>query len=247
MGHNPTFSQVDTHITQVVDLVFARAVAAHASDVHIDPTRDAIRVRFRIDGMIVDQGTIPLEYLEPIMTRLKVLANLDITAQPTPQDGHFELSLAELETLLAKQKGGVPSLNPDIQEAKRILDVRISVFPTVNGEATVCRLLNREDVFFSIDQLGLDDVSLEKVKRLSKRNYGMILVTGPVGAGKTTTLYSLLAEVQGDDKTVVTLEDPVEFRFPNIRQIQMEPLRGMTFAVGMKSILRQDPDNYHDR
>ncbi len=173
------------------------------------------------------------------------LASLDISSQPIPQDGHFELDIDSLERRLAAQQGQPISLNPEALSGgaeKRTLDVRISVFPTVNGDATVCRLLNRGDALLSVDQLGLDGESLRRLKQLTKRSFGMILITGPVGSGKTTALYSLLQEVSGDDKTIVTIEDPVEFRFAKIRQIQIQADRGMTFAVGMKSILRQDPD-----
>lgn len=233
-------SQVD--IIEVVRLIFDRALTARASDVHIDPSPTAIRIRFRIDGVLVNQGTLPLSNLDQILTRLKVLADLDISSLPTPQDGHFEIDTLALsqggnfvttEKLGAQAPGG-PS--------KSILDVRISIFPTVNGDAAVCRLLNRSQAIFPMDQLGVNEAMLKKMRDLVKRSYGMVLVTGPVGSGKTTTLYSILEETVGDDKNIVTLEDPVEYHFNNIRQIQMHPDRGMTFAVGMKSVLRQDPD-----
>jgi type IV pilus assembly protein PilB len=225
----------DTDITELVRLIFERATTARASDVHIEPTSQAIRIRYRIDGALYDQGTIPLRELDKILTRLKVLASLDIAARPTPQDGHFELDMNALAR-------GVQTSETLSAHQKRILDVRISVFPTINGDAAVCRLLNREEALLNLDELGFDDVMLEKVRNLLSRTYGMVLVTGPSGAGKTTALYSILREIMGDEKNITTLEDPVEFRFDTIRQIQMQPERGMTFAVSMKSILRQDPD-----
>ncbi len=233
MDNTPPVSDTDT--TELVRLIFERATNARASDVHIEPTSKAIRIRFRIDGALYDQGTIPLRELDKILTRLKVLASLDIASRPTPQDGHFELDMN------AFAKGVQPQSVIDAH-AKRILDVRISVFPTINGDAAVCRLLNREEALLRLDELGFDDVMLDKMRGLLARTYGMVLVTGPSGAGKTTALYSILREIMGDEKNITTLEDPVEFRFDTIRQIQMQPERGMTFAVSMKSILRQDPD-----
>ena len=244
IGQEP--SRVD--IIELVRLIFARAVDARASDVHIDPSATVIHIRFRIDGILVNQGTLPLSNLDQILMRLKVLSNLDIASIPIPQDGHFELDVAELAQVITRSDEKltpVPSLT--IQEAnseaaKRILDVRISVFPTINGDAAVCRLLNRAEAIFSIDKLGVDPTTMLKLQKLIKRTYGMVLVTGPAGSGKTTTLYSVLQQSMGEEKNIVTLEDPVEFRFESIRQIQMHPERGMTFALGMKSILRQDPD-----
>ncbi len=234
----------ETDITELVRLIFVRAMDARASDVHIEPTSNSIRIRFRIDGTLFDQGTIPMRELDQILTRLKVLANLDIASRPTPQDGHFELDMNALspgQRVPASETTTLSDIEMKPQE-KRILDVRISVFPTINGDAAVCRLLNRAEALFSIDELGLDETMLQRVRALLNRSYGMVLITGPSGAGKTTALYSILRETMGDEKNIITLEDPVEFRFDTIRQIQMHPERGMTFALGMKSILRQDPD-----
>ena len=228
-----------TDITELVRVIFTRAVDARASDVHIDPTSKAIRIRFRIDGTLHDQGTLPIVELDKILTRLKVLASLDIASRPTPQDGHFELDMNALSPGQIQQSENLVGME---NRAKRMLDVRISIFPTINGDAAVCRLLNREDALFKIDDLGFDAGMLAQVRGLLSRSYGMVLVTGPTGSGKTTTLYSILSETIGDEKNITTLEDPVEFRFDTIRQIQMQPERGMTYAVSMKSILRQDPD-----
>ena len=233
----PTGMATDT--TELVRVIFTRAVDARASDVHLDPTSKAIRIRFRIDGTLHDQGTIPIVELDKILTRLKVLASLDIASRPTPHDRHVEPDMNELSPGQIQQSENLVGMET---RAKRMLDVRISIFPTINGDAAVCRLLNREDALFKIDDLGFDTTMLAQVRGLLSRSYGMVLVTGPTGSGKTTTLYSILSETIGDEKNITTLEDPVEFRFDTIRQIQMQPERGMSYAVAMKSILRQDPD-----
>ncbi len=233
-----------TDTIELVRLIFVRAMDARASDVHIEPTSTAIRIRFRIDGTLFDQGTIPIRELDQILTRLKVLANLNIASSPIPQDGHFELDTNALSPGQASEpekNATLAEVESEVKE-KRVLDVRISVFPTINGDAAVCRLLNRAEALFSIDELGLDVEMLTKVRSLLSHSYGMVLITGPSGAGKTTALYSILRETMGTEKNIITLEDPVEFHLDNIRQIQMQPERGMTFALGMKSILRQDPD-----
>lgn len=239
----------DTDITELVRQIFVRAVAARASDVHIDPTPEHIRVRFRIDGAMVDRGTLPIDNLGNILTRLKVLAGLDIASRPVPQDGHCELEMDAIEqwahsSSVASPKGAVPEDREVVVRPtkRRILDVRISIFPTVNGEAIVCRLLNRNDMLFQLDDLGMDSGTLKKVRTAMVKSYGMMLITGPTGSGKTTTLYSIVRETMGKDKNIITLEDPVEYRIDTVRQVQMQPERGLTFAVGMKSILRQDPD-----
>jgi type II secretory ATPase GspE/PulE/Tfp pilus assembly ATPase PilB-like protein len=232
----PTMPQGgETDIAELVRIIFARAVDARASDVHIEPTGKVIRIRFRIDGTLRDQGNLPIKDHEKIVTRLKVLSDLDIAARPTPQDGHFELDISDLSL---KKEPNI-TLQPIEQ---RMLDVRLSIFPTVHGDAAVCRLLNRAEALFPIEKLGLDDASLAAVNELIVRSYGMVLVTGPTGSGKTTTLYSMLERSVGQEKNIITLEDPVEFRFEQIRQVQMQPDRGMTFSVGMKAVLRQDPD-----
>jgi type IV pilus assembly protein PilB len=245
MDRAVTESQLDAHATELLYAIFKKAVIARASDIHIDPTPSAVRIRFRIDGTMQNQGTLPHTEHDPLIMRMKVLADLDITSKPVPQDGHFEFLIQGLPDVLTPQSSdekAVQEVSPIPAEKDRMLDVRISIFPTINGEAVVCRILNRSEVRFSIHDLGLAEDSLRKVEQLITRNYGMLLVTGPVGAGKTTALYSILQETMSESKNIVTLEDPVEFHFETIRQIQMQPERGLTFAAGMKSVLRQDPD-----
>jgi type II secretory ATPase GspE/PulE/Tfp pilus assembly ATPase PilB-like protein len=264
-------------IEELVNAIFEEAVADHASDIHLEPLTDRMRVRFRIDGTLYEKGTRDLYELEPVLTSIKVLASLDITTRPVPQDGHFELWVEQharteeekprekkqedklfrsrlsdkLTSLIApeedeneeeKETKSASKSRSATSSGKRPIDVRVSIFPTVNGESAVMRLLNREEMLLSIDALGMDPKTLKKVKQLVVRSYGMVLVTGPAGSGKTTLLYSILRELTSIAKNIVTLEDPVEFNFGDIRQIQMRPEQGFTFAIGMRSILRQDPD-----
>lgn len=264
-------------IEQFIDALLQSAVAERASDIHIEPLANRMRVRFRIDGALHEKLTRPLFELEYLITRLKVLASLDIVTHLVPQDGHFEavIDLRDLEQMemkkeKSKQKTEVssgllrrlsnlleitklePSEEQEIpseslrlsakEKEQRILDVRISIFPTINGEAAALRLLNRAEMLISLKDLGLSPRVLPKVENMISKPYGMVLVTGPSGSGKTTTLYSILQEVKKIEKNIITLEDPVEFQLEDIRQSQIRPERGFTFAIGMRSILRQDPD-----
>jgi type II secretory ATPase GspE/PulE/Tfp pilus assembly ATPase PilB-like protein len=228
-----------------IETIFKRAVSERASDIHIEPLMKSMFIRFRIDGILQERWQKPLYKLEPLINKIKALANLDIINRPIPQEGHFEFNIKLPErTKESKQKqdkneSGIPREN---NEKERILDVRVSIFRTINGEAAVLRLLNRSEMLISLKDLGMDQKSFLTVKKLISKIYGMVLITGPSGSGKTTTLYSILRELQGIDKNIITLEDPVELRFENIRQNQMKPEQGFTFAVAMRSVLRQDPD-----
>ncbi len=208
--------------------MFFDAQNSNASDVHVEPTSTIIRIRFRIDGTLQDYATLALIHHEQLLSHLKVLANLDVSNIYIPQDGQFLLDFSK---------------NGENGEAEIIkTNVRISVFPTVNGDAAVFRVASTKGKSFSLDNLGMTSEMLQKVREIITKSYGMVLVTGPVGSGKTTALYSALNETMTEDKNIITLEDPVEIRFDNIRQIEINPERGLTFALGMKSILRQDPD-----
>jgi type II secretory ATPase GspE/PulE/Tfp pilus assembly ATPase PilB-like protein len=196
-----------------------------------------------------------------LINTIKVAANLDIANRERPQDGHFEL----YENMEQGQEEGAPvreektaydeiaekfkSLNKKApakvvpeQRKQRVLDIRLSVFPSVNGEIVVARLLNRLDALMTLNQLGMDEHALERVESIISKDYGMILITGPVGAGKTTTLYSLMQELKSDVKNIMTLEDPVEFHLEWLRQSELKPERGFDFDSALRSILRQDPD-----
>ena len=212
---------------EIVNAIVQEAILAGASDIHIEPLKDKGRIRFRINGDIVDSQTpMSLEQLSSISNALKVMSNLSYQTSELPEDGHF--------SAVFKNTHG------EYEET----DVRLSIFPTINGEAIVLRLLNQSEILLSMEELGVDKDSLMKLKKLYMKNYGMTLINGPVGSGKTTTMYSIISELIKNDKkkTILTLEDPVEYSFDTVRQSQIKTSIGFTFAEGMKSILRQDPD-----
>lgn len=205
--------------TWLVDSYIKKASKVKASDVHIEPTRDFVRIRFRIDGALQEVGKERTEFLSSITSRIKVLAKLDITETRKPQDGRFQINL-------------------DSQN----LDIRVSVFPTVYGENITLRILDSLSILTGLENLGMESIFLEKYKELITKPNGLILVTGPSGSGKTTTLYSTLNIINSSDKNIVTLEDPIEYHLPYIRQTQVNADIGLTFAKGLRSLLRQDPD-----
>ncbi len=209
--------------------IFSDALNKRASDFHIDPGSTRFRIRFRIDGSLHDYASIPMSYFEQLRTHFKILAELDTTSVFTPQDGHFSFNFIHQDE---QTHASVPV----------VVDLRISIFPTIYGDASVFRIANSISHVLNLDGLGMSHGTLTKVRKILTKNTGMLLVTGPVGSGKTSALYSVLNEVMDEDKNAITLEDPVEFRFDKIRQIQVNPDKGLTYAIGMKSILRQDPD-----
>ncbi len=209
--------------------IFSDALNKRASDVHIDPGSTRFRIRFRVDGSLQDYASIPMAYFEQLRTHFKILAELDTTSVFTPQDGHFAFNFAHYD-----EKTNVNS--------SIVVDLRISIFPTIHGDASVFRIANSISHVLNLDGLGIGPETLAKVRKILKKNTGMLLVTGPVGSGKTSALYSVLNEVMDYDKNAITLEDPVEFRFDKIRQVQINTDKGLSYATGMKSILRQDPD-----
>jgi len=209
-----------------LDDIIAKGVSAGASDIHLDPLLEKFVVHFRIDGVLHEAETGSLPFLDKVISRLKIMAQLDITENRKPADGH----------ILFKPKHEINS---------QLIDLRISVFPTVLGSAAAIRILNRKDlVFKDLENLGLDKETAEKLKIVINRSGGMVLVTGPGGSGKTTTLYTFLSFLQsaGPRRNIVTLEDPAELYLPGIRQSQIRPEIGYSFADGLRSILRQDPD-----
>jgi type II secretory ATPase GspE/PulE/Tfp pilus assembly ATPase PilB-like protein len=255
--------------------LFEDAISKGASDIHIEPLHDRVRIRFRIDGKLQTEGERQMKELDPIINKIKVLSDLELTSKPVPQDGHFELvqtqakisedddkskTSAEQHSGLTEKLSSLFGKGPDYSEnlkaqAKKskdnqgveqvknnVVDVRVSMFPTTHGEAAVLRLLNRANLIMSLDKFEMNDETKARLKKLIYKNYGMTLVTGPAGSGKTSLLYSILAEVQNMEKNIITLEDPVEYDFEDIRQSSIRPEQGLTFALGMKSILRQDPD-----
>jgi len=208
-----------TSATSWIDALVCNAVESRASDIHIEPDRDIVNVRFRIDGFLHVIEKLPVKELSGIISRLKVISQLNITECRVPQDGHFELDY----------KG-------------KIHNLRLSTFPTIYGEAAVMRILNREDIMINIDNLGFNKEQFDIIRKLIARPYGMILITGPSGSGKTTLLYSILNNLNKSYSNIVTLEDPVELQMTNVRQLQINESIGLSFSRAMRAVLRQDPN-----
>jgi general secretion pathway protein E len=209
----------NTPIAQALRLIIDEAVKARASDVHLQPQEDQLRVRYRIDGTLHDVLSLPTETSGPLISRVKVLANMNIAEHRRSQDGQFSIN----------SKG-------------RPLDIRVGTVPTINGEMAALRLLDKERASLALSDLGFLSGSLEKFERMLKTPYGMILVSGPTGAGKTTSLYASINSLDCDRLNVITIEDPVEYHFKNINQIQINPRAGITFSNELRAILRLDPD-----
>jgi len=206
-------------VVRLVNMMVMEAVRESASDIHIEPEEDSLSIRFRVDGVLHKKESPPKHFQSAIISRIKVLANLDIAERRKPQDGRFHMKM----------------------ENKQI-DVRVSCVPSIHGENVVMRLLDTSNVILGLDQLGFAKEMLEKYQELLKHPHGIILVTGPTGSGKTTTLYTSLNRLNTQDKNIITVEDPVEYRLAGIRQIQVNPKADLTFANGLRAILRQDPD-----
>ena len=202
----------------VVDIIDG-AINEHASDIHLEPSDNDMRVRYRVDGVLHDMMRIPRNIEGSVISRIKILANMDITERRIPQDGHI-----------------------NIKKAGREYDLRISTFLTMNGEKIVIRILSKETMLRRLEELGLPGDDLERVTRLLEKPYGMILITGPTGCGKTTTLYSILSRINAHTENIVTIEDPVEYKLPGINQSQVNEAANITFATGLRSLLRQDPN-----
>jgi general secretion pathway protein E len=212
-------TSTEAPVAQALTLIIDEAVKARASDIHLQPGDDKLRVRYRIDGTLHDMFSLPLMTLTPIVSRIKILAGLNIADHHRPQDGQFSV----------KSKG-------------RFIDIRVGIIATVYGEMAVLRLLDKSRATLALTDLGFLPESLEKYENMLKVPYGMILVSGPTGAGKTTTLYASVNSLDQVERNIITVEDPVEYRFAGINQIQVNPRAGLTFASGLRSILRLDPD-----
>lgn len=206
-------------VIRLVNTIFSQAVREGASDVHISPQHNNVQVRFRIDGKLHDVPAPPKSIFLPIVARIKILANMDITVSRVTQDGRFTLKIDRKE-----------------------INVRVSSIPTIYGENLVLRLLDTSGGIYSLDRLGMIKSDIDKIQTIINKPYGMILSTGPTGSGKSTSIYAILNELNKPDSNIMTLEDPVEYRIDNIRQVQLNRKAGMTFASGLRSILRQDPD-----
>lgn len=209
-----------------------------ASDVHIEPIFGSTHIRFRIDGKLQERFEIQFEDFETILNKIKVLSNLDLSVKHMPQDGQFKFALFPENN----NNNNSDDKKSNVIETKRAIDIRVSLFPTSHGESIVMRILNSQNMLLSIKDFEMSKHARIKLKNLMNKNYGMLLVTGPAGSGKTSMIYSILQELKSIEKNIITLEDPVEYVFDSLRQSSIKPERGLTFAVGMKSILRQDPD-----
>lgn len=209
----------DPPVVQYVNALIVNAANRNASDIHLQSKQDSADLRFRIDGVLYNIDSPPKAMLPAIITRIKILAGLDIAEYRLPQDGRFKIKLGLSE-----------------------IDLRTSCFPTIYGESVVIRILDISAHLLHLDQLGFSNQDLESYRELVRHSYGLILVTGPTGSGKTTTLYATLNEIKSSQKNMVTLEDPVEYRLPFVQQTQVNPAIGFNFARGLRSMLRQDPD-----
>jgi len=206
-------------VVRLVNSILSQAVREGASDVHISPEKDYVQVRFRVDGKLHEVPAPSKAMFTLIVSRLKILANMDIALSRTPQDGRFTIKMDNKE-----------------------INLRVSTIPTIYGENMVLRLLDTSGGIFSLEQLGMLEDDRRKVEMALKKPYGMMLSTGPTGSGKSTTVYSMLKKLNQPDVNIITLEDPVEYRIEKIRQIQFNRKAGMTFASGLRAVMRQDPD-----
>ena len=206
-------------VVKMIEYLFKNSVEMRASDIHIEPYEKEIRIRYRIDGELRTVNTIGIESLAPLVTRIKILANLNIAEKRIPQDGRIITKIG----------------NTDI-------DLRISILPTVNGEKIVIRILSKENYKLGKESLGLTKKNQEKLDGIISSPHGIVLVTGPTGSGKSTTLYTVLSELNSSNVNIITIEDPVEYTLNGINQVNVNNKAGLTFASGLRSILRQDPD-----
>ena len=206
-------------VIKIVNLILAQAVKEKASDIHIEPFQNTLKLRYRIDGELIPAESPPKALQLAIASRIKILSGLNIAERRIPQDGRFRIKM------LGKE-----------------IDLRVSVLPTAHGEKTVIRLLDKSSLSGGIDQMGLDESTLAKFQKAIDAPHGMILVTGPTGSGKTTTLYSVLQELNSPQYNIVTVEDPIEYELSGVNQVAVRPDIGLDFASALRSILRQDPD-----
>ena len=209
----------DAPVIKIVNLILVQALKEKASDIHIEPFEKLVKLRYRIDGSLIDATAPPKALQLAISSRIKILAGLDIAERRLPQDGRFRIRVAGKE-----------------------VDLRVSVLPTIYGEKIVIRLLDKGALSGSLDGLGLDELTMQHLKSAIDAPHGMLLVTGPTGSGKTTTLYTILQELNSPEYNIVTVEDPVEYQLMGVNQVAVKPEIGLDFAGALRSILRQDPD-----
>ncbi|MCK9264577.1 MAG: type II secretion system ATPase GspE [Desulfomonilia bacterium] len=214
-----TVMETEAPIIRMVNRLMVQAFRERASDIHVEPYQTDVKVRYRIDGILHDVLTLPKRVHSAVVSRIKVMASLNIAEKRLPQDGRIGIKLGD-----------------------HSVDLRISSVPTVNGERVVMRILDKSSVLYGLEELGFYPDDLERIERLIKQEHGIILVTGPTGSGKTTSLYSMLSRINSPDKNILTIEDPIEYQLKGIGQIPVNTKVGLTFASGLRSIVRQDPD-----
>jgi type IV pilus assembly protein PilB len=219
----PSLAEIETvddaPVISIVNSIISQAVKDRASDIHVEAQENAVRVRYRIDGVLQEVINFPLHMHAVLVSRIKIMSEMDIAEKRLPQDGRIQITVSG-----------------------RAIDLRVSTLPTIRGEKVVLRILDQAAVLLAMQSLGFSKKNLSNYKNLYGQSYGMILVTGPTGSGKTTTLYSTLNEISVPGKNVITVEDPVEYRLAGINQVQINPKAGLSFASGLRSILRQDPN-----
>ncbi len=206
-------------IIKLVNTILFEALKIRASDIHLQPYEDRLQVRYRIDGILYDAKVVPKKVQEAIVSRVKVMGKMDIAERRLPQDGRTSLKVGDSE-----------------------VDVRISSVPTNKGERIVMRLLDKSARLYKLNEIGLTDTKLKLIRELLNYSHGIILLTGPTGSGKSTTLYAALSELDSEEKNVITVEDPIEYHLDGISQIQVSNKKGLTFASGLRTLMRQDPD-----
>ncbi|MBX5470730.1 MAG: Flp pilus assembly complex ATPase component TadA [Thermoleophilaceae bacterium] len=209
----------DAPVIKLVNSVFAQAIEEGASDIHFEPDGRDMRVRFRVDGVLSESTTIPRRMVAGVISRVKIMANLDIAERRVPQDGRVSLNVEG-----------------------HAVDLRVVTLPSVNGEGIVVRVLDKEQVLLTLDMLGMRDEARERFEAGFRQSYGAVLVTGPTGSGKSTTLYAALNAINDVQKNIITIEDPVEYQLEGINQVQVNLKAGLTFATGLRAMLRADPD-----
>lgn len=218
-AQNQEVTDQDSPVVRLVNQIIANAVSQRASDIHLDPQEDKVVIRYRVDGMLRVERVLP-EHMQSVLTaRIKIMANLDITEHRIPQDGRIKLDL---------------EFHP--------IDIRVSTLPTIYGEKIVLRLLDMGTTLNDVNKLGFNSLNLKRFLDFLKKPSGIVLITGPTGSGKSSTLYAALNQLNREEVNIITVEDPVEYQLEGVNQIQVNPNVGLTFAAGLRSILRQDPD-----
>ena len=210
----------DAPVIKLVHSIIAQAAEQGASDIHFEPhERDGMRVRFRIDGVLTSSTTVPQRMMAGVISRIKIMADLDISERRVPQDGRMGLTV----------------------EGRRV-DIRVVSLPSVHGESVVMRILDKDNAIIDLDRLGMQEHERTRFEEAFSQAYGAVLVTGPTGSGKSTSLYGALSVLNTPEKNIITIEDPVEYQVPGITQVQVNPRAGLTFANGLRSMMRADPD-----